>query len=119
MPLGPANLIHRPVGDRKVDFVGCGAGLLRSQAEIPEQSLGHTVVTLVLLKGTIPTVRKSTLPAESRDEPQLLERSEMSERGGGTDMERRRDLLEARAAERVLTNRDLAKRLDLTMGQLL
>jgi hypothetical protein len=117
--LGTADLVDRPVGDREVDFVCRGARLLRTQAEAPEQGLGHSVMPLVLLQGAISLVRDSALSAESRNQAELLERSEVGERGRGAHPESRSDVLETRAASVDLSDCDDPESLDLPMGQLL
>jgi len=79
MPLRPADLVHRPVGDREVDLVGRSACLLRTEAQTPEQGLGHAVMTLVLLEGAVAPIREPALPAEARDQPKFFERAEVGE----------------------------------------
>jgi hypothetical protein len=119
VPLGFADLVDGPVGEGEVDFVGRRAGLLGSQAQVPEQGLGDPMVTLVLLEGPTSLVREAALAAEPRDEPQLLERTQVSQGRGWAHPEPGRDVLEARALPVALPDPDHPERFDLTMGQLL
>ena len=119
MPLRPTDLVHRPVGDREVDFVGCGASLLRTEAQAPEQGLRHTVMALILLQRPIPAVRKSALSAKARDQPELLQRTEVGEGRRGSNAEPRSDVLQARAPPFALSGGDDPQGLDLSMGELL
>jgi len=119
MLLGPADLVHRPVGDREVDFVRRRARLFRSEAEAPEQGLGHSVVPLILLQGAVSLVRQTALSTEPRDQAELLERSEVGEGGRRAHAESRGDVLEARTSSRGLSDRDDPKGFDLAMGELL
>jgi len=117
--LGPADLVHRPVGDREVDFVRRRARLLRSEAEAPEQGLGYSVVPLILLQGAVSLVCEPALSAESHDQAELLERSEVGEGGRRAHVESRGDVLEARTPPRGLSDRDDPQGRDLAMGELL
>ena len=76
-------------------------------------------MSLVLLEGAIPPVRESALPAESRDEPQLFERSEVRKRGRRSHPESRSDSFETRTPRIGLPHGDDPKGLNLSMGQLL
>ena len=67
MLLGPADLIDRAMRDGKVDLVRRRAGRFGAEAEVPEEGLGDSVMTKILLQGPTAFVRESALAAESRD----------------------------------------------------
>jgi hypothetical protein len=119
MLLGAANLIDRSMGDRKVNLVGRRTRRLGAESQIPEQVLGHPVMSLVLEQRSAALVGQTALPAEPGDETQLLERTEVGQGGRGSHSKAGRDVLESRTAGVVLSGRDHSKRFDLAMGQLL
>ncbi|HLM70590.1 MAG TPA: hypothetical protein VK423_04340 [Thermoplasmata archaeon] len=74
---------------------------------------------MVFLEALGPTVRKSALPTESRDQPQLLQWPEVGEGGGRSHPQTYGDVLQAGSTSVTLTRRDDAKCLHLSMGEAL
>jgi hypothetical protein len=77
------------------------------------------MMAAVLLEAVLPASCEPALAPEPRDKPELLQRSEVGERGRRPDPKAGGNLLEARAPLLSLSCPDDPEGLDLTMGQLL
>ncbi len=119
MLLGATDLLYGTVREREVDLSCRRAALVRRKAQASEQGLGHAVVALVLAQGPVALEREPALPAMALDQPQFLERREMTQGRGGRQSKRGGNHLEGDAAFGRLADTEDLQRLELTSCELL
>jgi len=119
VPLGRADRFDRTVAQREVHLPGRPAGGLGREAGPREEALGDPVMSSIFLKASKTSVREPTLATEPGDQFQLFERAQMRQSRWGPNPQSGRDVLQARPTGFLLPSRDDAKRLHLTMGELL
>jgi hypothetical protein len=112
-----ADLLHGAVAQREVNLSSGLAGGLDREAGPREETLSDAVVTSILFQTSGSSTRKPTLSAKTRDQPQLFERTEMSECRWRLDVKSGGDVLKARAAAVFLLGRDDPKCVYLSVGQ--
>jgi hypothetical protein len=117
VPFGLANALHRRVGKGEVHLEGRGTRIVWRKSEFAKQSLGDAVVPVVFDKSTLALRSEPGLPAVSSDQSQLLKRSEVSQRGRGTNFDGGGNDLQGNPSLRALASADGAENVDLTAGQ--
>lgn len=119
MASGLADLLDRAVAQREVDLERGLMGRLGGEPRTGEEALRHAVVAEVLVEAELTPPGDEALPSEARDKAELLERTEMRERGGRLHAQASCDRVERDPARVGRAGRDQAKRLELPARQTL
>ncbi len=119
MLLGSTNFLHRSVRDREVDFPRGRASLCGRETQTTEERLRDTMMSPILEQGSLPLLGQPALAPMPFHQPQLLQGSQVAERGRGAELECCGDALERGSTFRRLARADGPECIELPPRELL